>query len=794
MQRLTRLCLEHPKAAFALLLLATVVLGAGVPRVEQAYGFRVMVGSEHPAIQALDSLVEGFAGGYPVRIAWECGAGHPCENVFDPASLEMAEALTRELSTEASIMNVVGPANASVLVPGEDGFTARRLVENGAVVRDADALAARSEPLWVGDLVSADARLGVLVLQPADNQSSTEVRAADTIESILEPHRERGFSYFVVGDAPGAVSSGRALAQSTSDLIPYLALVIGVLLYLLTGSWQQTGVTLATMGVALLWTLGVLGWLAWPQDGILQVLAPVVVIVGVCDAVHFLHRYAAERLASPGRPSRHGLLAAARDAGPACVITSLTSGAAFASFAFSDLDTFLRFGVILTIGVLICLLLSFSLLPLLIDKLPAEAPRPARVSRAWAPLMDGALSLSSTRAPSLLAASALLLGVFGFGWAVHLSADTNLNEAIGDKSEHYHAVASLEEALGSSQTLELDIRLPPEARIEDVDTLDRIAALSQGLSRVPGLGQAESVLNLIRRLNRLVHADAPEFERIGASAHANAQLLELLAFDDPDTLGRWLSLDRSRLRISLASLSASHAEREAALVEVRRQVRQALPESWDVRLTGEFAVSHAWVRDLQATQLRSFPIAFGLVFILVSIFLRSWKLGLAAMVPTLLPVVVVLGAMGWLGMSLDVARAMIAAVVIGIGVDDAIHVLSHYKKRRDAGDTSHEAMGAALRHSGRAVVTTSIALSLGFLTLMMSAWQTVASFGLFVAISIIGALVATLLVLPALVFVAAPRPALTHRALHSPSHSPLNPATPLTPSTPATATLLRRKD
>jgi len=83
-------------------------------------------------------------------------------------------------------------------------------------------------------------------------------------------------------------------------------------------------------------------------------------------------------------------------------------------------------------------------------------------------------------------------------------------------------------------------------------------------------------------------------------------------------------------------------------------------------------------------------------------------------------------------------------------------------------------------------VTTSIALSLGFLTLMMSAWQTVASFGLFVAISILGALVATLLVLPALVFVVAPRPAL--------AHSPLNPATPLTPSTPTTATRLGRKD
>ena len=145
------------------------------------------------------------------------------------------------------------------------------------------------------------------------------------------------------------------------------------------------------------------------------------------------------------------------------------------------------------------------------------------------------------------------------------------------------------------------------------------------------------------------------------------------------------------------------------------------------------------------------------MFILVSVFLRSWKLGLAAMVPTLLPVVVVLGAMGWIGMSLDVARAMLAAVVIGIGVDDAIHLLAHYKVRKEAGDDPHAAISAALQHTGRAIVTTSVALALGFLTLMMSAWQTVASFGLFVAIAIIGALVATLFVLPALIFAFAPK-------------------------------------
>jgi hypothetical protein len=95
---------------------------------------------------------------------------------------------------------------------------------------------------------------------------------------------------------------------------------------------------------------------------------------------------------------------------------------------------------------------------------------------------------------------------------------------------------------------------------------------------------------------------------------------------------------------------------------------------------------------------------------------------------------------------------MIGSVVIGIGVDDAIHLLSQYQLHRRAGQTAHAAMAEALQHSGKAILTNSIALSLGFLTLMASAWQTISSFGFFVALAIFGALVSTLLVMPALIF------------------------------------------
>jgi predicted RND superfamily exporter protein len=107
--------------------------------------------------------------------------------------------------------------------------------------------------------------------------------------------------------------------------------------------------------------------------------------------------------------------------------------------------------------------------------------------------------------------------------------------------------------------------------------------------------------------------------------------------------------------------------------------------------------------------------------------------------------------MGFAGLSLDVGRAMIAAVVIGIAVDDSIHLLHRYQLERKAGASAQTAMRLALIGTGRPIATTSFALALGFMTLTASAWGTVSSFGFFVSLSILVALAAALFVLPALV-------------------------------------------
>ena len=753
MHRLTQFSLRRPWLTLTLLLAITVGLGAGMSGIQPGYGARVLIGENHPAIRNLDSMIEQYAGGNPLLIAWECGPGHPCQSVFDEASLQMADALTRELEVMPMVRAVESPTTAALLVPATDGFAVRRFVENGEIASDAETLGTRavSDRLWRNTLVSPDGRVGVIIVQTIDNRPETDLAVVDGIEAELNVHRDQGFRLYMVGGAPETVISGRALAGSTNRLIPCLVALIGIALFLLTRSWQQALVSLLCTGLALIWTLGVLGWLRWPQDGMLQVLAPLLLIVGVCDAMHLLARYAAERRLRTSTTVSEALTQAARDAGPACLITTLTTAGAFLSFTTSALDTFVRFGVISAFGVVACLVLSFSLLPILMKWLPADAPRVERATTSWHAVMDAVLRTTSKHATTLLAASAVLLVFFGLGWS-QLRADQDWLEAYGEKNEYVQAVRFMENRVGFSQTVELDVFLPGDSTFEDPDTLAKLSGLSGRLLQIPELTQSTSALTLMERVNRLLHDDDPAYERTGDTTSANAELLEILSFDDPETLGRWLSLDRSRLRLSFDSGSMAHSIREKMLGNVNSVMTTQLPQSWKVTLSGSLAIGHDWVRDVQATQLRSFPVAFAIVFVLVSVFLRSWKLGLAAMIPTLLPVVVILGLMGWAGLTLDVARTMIAAVVIGIGVDDAVHILAQYKARRDEGLDARGAMQAALRHTGRAVVTTSAALALGFLTLMMSAWQTIASFGFLVSIAILGALAASLMVLPAIVF------------------------------------------
>jgi predicted RND superfamily exporter protein len=309
-----------------------------------------------------------------------------------------------------------------------------------------------------------------------------------------------------------------------------------------------------------------------------------------------------------------------------------------------------------------------------------------------------------------------------------------------------------ESELGGSSSVEIQIDLPSSIMLESPETLGVIERLETALEGFDELGTVTSLLDPLRRLNRLLSGDDPAQERIADSLDGNAQILEILSLDDPRLVESLVSIDRKKVRLSIAAPETDEQGTAATLQKLDEVLARILPADWNVTVTGEYAMTVHWLDAVQSTQLSSFPIACCLVFIILAAFFRSLSLAAAAMVPGLLPVIIVLGGMGWVGLSLDVGRTMIAAVVIGIAVDDSVHLLWSYRARRIAGRSRADSMDGAIQATGKALIITSVALAAGFLTLLGSAWQTIASFGLFISVAIVIALLATVVLLPAIAF------------------------------------------
>ncbi|MFQ5668082.1 MAG: RND family transporter, partial [Candidatus Binatia bacterium] len=565
-----------------------------------------------------------------------------------------------------------------------------------------------------------------------------------------------GVHFYRVGGPVEFVVAGEELNSATLRIVPVMVALVGLTLFALFRSVTVAAAALLTVGVAVLWTLGALGWIGWAQNSLSQTLAPLILVIGVCDGIHLISSYAHECAAHPPRgigERRAALERVSADVGTPCVMTSLTTAAGFLSFATADLRSFVDYGIIAAIGVMFALVLSFSFLPLLLLRVQPERIYVSRASAVWERGLARLVTFADNRRQVILACSVVLGIVCSLGMA-RLRVDSSFEELYGTQSRVVRWAHFASRHLRKPDALEVDLQLPPDAALEAPATLAGIGRIAHDLSGIAPLGKAHTVLDLLAQTRRLAFGEAAGGDGAAADAEENAALLGLASEMGSGRLSRWVDAAHRHVRISIASEKLPQDVLRRVMAQVRRYLH-ALPPGWRGTATGPLALVSDMLDAIRTTQLRSFAAAAAAVAALLALYLRSITWTALALFPTALPVVVTLGVMGWMNLPLDIGSAMVAAVVLGIAVDDIIHLLHHIRCSRRAGQPLDLAVRTTIRRVGQPVVTTSVALTIGFAALILSPWRSVASFGLVSAIAIAGALVADLLVLPALMFVMA---------------------------------------
>jgi len=749
---LSAAALRYPRAAGALLVAMTLALGGGALGLTTEVGYRAFLGHDHPAVTELDDFLARFGGGLPLVAVWTC-AESPCDTALDTRSLAMAWDVASALRDTPGVARVDGPATSPLVVNEFLGLPrARRLAPDGRPARDLDRLAdlARADPLWVGQILSEDARAGAILVHLDSSDGATSRRALGALEAALAPHEARGFRFHLVGGPVEFVVAGSELETNMARIVPFMVALVGLVLYLVLRSVAAVAISLATVGVAVGWTFGLMGWLGWPQNSLTQALAPLLLVVGVCDSIHLVSRIVAHTEHGGARAT----LSASREVGPPCLMTTVTTAAGFASLATSPLESIARFGILATLGVVAALLLTFTLLPLLVAATPHTWLVTAKLSGRWDARLD-ALARFARRRRGWILTGALATALLSLAGLRALRIDASFEDLYGEDSQVVQWSKTVARVLREPDTLEIALEPPggPDATL--LPGLRAIERLEEPLHGLDGLGRTRSLLDPMRHLNRLAHREDLDLSAPDADAQT-ASLRRLLRNADREVIDWLRNPETGDLRLSVEAAKLPQDRLRAVLARVRRRVDEVLPPGWSATVTGPLAVVQVMIDEIRITQLRSFALATVVIFLVVSAFLRSVRDGALAMIPTLLPILVTLGTMGALGVPLDVGSAMVAAVVLGIAVDDAIHILGAFRRFRASGRAPDDAVRAALAETGRAVIGTSVALATGFLLLTLSPWKIIASFGLVSSVAIVAALAAALAVLPALLVSGAP--------------------------------------
>jgi predicted RND superfamily exporter protein len=276
------------------------------------------------------------------------------------------------------------------------------------------------------------------------------------------------------------------------------------------------------------------------------------------------------------------------------------------------------------------------------------------------------------------------------------------------------------------------------------------------LEKLPFVRKVVSVADYVKRVLRDL-CGAPEgapYGELPASADAIAQELFVFGLSDEGRreLDRIVASDYSRAQISvkLASMSSDL---------VFEQINRAEEEANEVfagsgitpTVTGSGHIFATLDHYIVVSQLSSFGTAFLTVFAVIFVVFRSARFGVLAIIANALPVCAVLGLMGWLGISLNVATVMVASVALGIVDDDTIHFIGRFRRETAAGNSTEGAIEAATMHEGRASLTTAVINSLGYGIMIFSAYKPTAWFGGLLALTMVVAFLAEVLVVPAVI-------------------------------------------
>ena len=581
-------------------------------------------------------------------------------------------------------------------------------------------------------------------LLPSDQIEAVKSKEIESIISVVKEY----YPQSIISGPPvlnEAYNEGLFLEAVVFGSISFI--IILFLLFRLLPSRRYVGVVIGSILLPTFYLLGLIGFLGIPLNMVSALIPTLLLVYSLSDAVHIVKALHRSRLTYPNQSEIDYIVLAIKHSFVPCSLTTLTTIMGYLALAFSGLPALNSMGLLAGLGILMAFFLTYLILILGVQFILKENEGSNTNNRVS--LLDNVtnqiLTSSHLSKPRIILTTSIILSVLvSSSW--FLSVDTKSADLLSvgkAKSD----ITALEEQLGGSFRMQLDLQFSNREEMFSKGNQEQLAAFDERLRNIEQVKSIFSVNSLVSFLETrypqkkfLSDQLSLQNSRFSFVENSKSSVFNLIDFDN------------NTVSFTIAFPQLSSAEISQLIKAIEKEFEEVFSGSPVSLEINGFATVFARLNEYVVySQLRSFVIAFLLIGIFFIIYLKNLKRAVIVLIPNLIPVFAVSALMVWLDISLGVTTAMIAPILLGVAMDDTLHLLHNFRgsqrNRKDVG----LALNDSIEITSSALIISSVSLGVGFFVISFSRIPAVADFGLLCMIAVFIALLADLLIMPSLI-------------------------------------------
>ncbi len=666
--------------------------------------------------------------------------------IVDSSDLQRIRKIDRAVSKLGGVSERISPFSVRE-IRGEEGMmTVKPLIEN--IPGDKAGISTLKKEIldnrFAKDIVfSSD--LTAASITATINSSVPEKTTLQKIDSIIASYP--GKAAILKGGLPYIRQNIiRDVARDGIFLVPLALLLMLLILKLNLGSWKSVFMPFSVVVVSTAFSLALIPMLNWKMS-IISLLVPVIIIAVANNyGIYLIARFQELRKVNPDTSVKELMVVLVKSLNMPILFSGLTTIAGVLGLLTHTIIPAKQVGALSAAGITLALGMSLVLIPALIfvtGTVPAAATGRSDHTMQFDRLLSR-LSAIITRSPGRVLAVSLAVVAVMSGGIILLWINTNLEEYFS----RHHPVRMASEVINSKFGGSQIISVMVSGDIRDPVVMKGIDNLTMVMEKQDGVGNVFSISEVVREMSKAIYSPGePGYNAIPDSRDAISQMFELYNMSgSPEDFRQLMDLEGNKAQVMIR---LSRPE-NGVILDLRAKIDEITRGFPAVVTVGGYGlIMTDFAASVIRGQVTSLLFAVLTVFVLLSIIFRSFQGGLIGSIPLIASIAVLFGFMGFSGIALDAATALLSSVMIGVGVDFTIQYIWCFNLFIRKGMNYAESTQQALRTIGRSIIINAFSVMGGFSALIFSGFTPIRFFGYLVIISMGSCLIGAIVIIPA---------------------------------------------